>query len=509
MLVAVVLAVATATATGTTASANVKKPSFGHALLPRFRMSPNLTNLNQGSYGVVARDVFSFQASLLARVEEDPEQWFRVGLQRGGEDEEGCTAQFQCELMHARRSFAEYLGVAAADLLFVDNASEGVNIALRSVAHFLGSERRGVLYLDIAYGMVKDCIRFLAGDIGGAANTNRTHPVVARATAVNTSSAYPHYDGETLLALVEAAILANKRNAREQQFAIASFSHIASVPGIVLPIQRLAELCHSHGIIVMVDGAHAPGQIALDVGELGVDIYIGNGHKWMFTARGCAFLWVSPTVQELIYPTVIEEFPGYAPKTVRATAGSLPYPAALHSMFDWQGTKDYSAYLSVTAALAFRRSLGSEHDITSYMHNLAVAGGEMLAHAWGTQAMPASVIGAMANVELPCRRKCPDDLATRLYEKYMFFVPVVSLPGGSLTPSTWIRISTGVYTSMVDFERVRDAVLKELHVGLTCPAHDCGTGGPACPCNACPECSGCQDYSGNCPKPEYAPPCCN
>ena len=114
-------------------------PVFGHALLPRFQMDPTLTNLNQGSYGVIANDVFAAQAAVLQRVEHDPELWFRVGLDdptppsspaatlsssSRAPPPEGCTANFQCALTKARGELALFLGVSADDLVFVDNASE-------------------------------------------------------------------------------------------------------------------------------------------------------------------------------------------------------------------------------------------------------------------------------------------------------------------------------------------------------------------------------------------------
>jgi len=473
-------------------------PVFGHALKDRFAMDPALTNLNQGSYGVVANAVADFQQALLKRVERNPEKWFRVGFDGpvpapGPGVPAGCTAEFQCALTAARKELGAFLGAHADDLVFVDNASEGVNVALRSLARFMpgGSaaprpgthgpaahSRNGILHLDLAYGMVKDCVHFLSGNgIGGRANASHTTPAVPLVVEVDTAAAYPSYDADAIVALVEAAILANARDAAAgsgsavPRIGIASFSHIVSVPGIVLPIARLAALCRAHGILTLVDGAHAPGQIALDVEALGADVYVGNGHKWLFTARGCAFVWIAPHVQQLVYPQVIEAFPGYPTEGGGGGGNSsgpvvpvtTPYPGALHSMFDWQGTKDYSGFLSLSAALEFRRSIGGEAAIIAYTHGLAVRGGQMLARAWGTQTMPAAVTGQLINVELPCNPGCPvDGLADRLYRKGGFWVPVVMLPEGAATRSAWLRISVGVYSEMADLELVRDTVLEVL-----------------------------------------------
>lgn len=132
------------------------------------------------------------------------------------------------------------------------------------------------------------------------------------------------------------------------------------------------------------------------------------------------------------------------------------------------GTKDYSAYLSVTDALAFRRSLGTEAEIIEYMHDLAVRGGELLSRAWRTRMIPASVTAAMVNVELPCggptTEPCPPNFAVALYNKYRFYVPIIELPSGAPANETtsWMRISAQVYTEISDFELVRDAVVTEI-----------------------------------------------
>lgn len=313
-----VVALSAASASATT--------TFGHNLKSMFLMNEELTNLNQGSYGVVAKTVFEKQASRLREVEADPEYWFRGGLERTAG--EGCTANFQCQVTKARHEFARYVGVDGDDVVFVDNASEGVNVAIRSVSRLLGSIDRpvAILYLDIAYGMVQDCIKYLSGDhTPGVAKTIK----VVEEVRVNTAPAFPVYDEDDILKLVQDTISEHESRGGNP-IALASFSHIVSTPGIVLPIKRLAALCHAHNITVLIDGAHAPGQIDLNVSDLGVDLYVGNFHKWLYSARGCAFLWTSPMLQPAIYPPVIESFSGYDAFDV--------YPGSLHSLFDWQGT---------------------------------------------------------------------------------------------------------------------------------------------------------------------------
>ena len=105
---------------------------------------------------------------------------------------------------------------------------------------------------------------------------------------------------------------------------LASFSHISSLPSAILPVKRLAALCHEHGVLVLIDGAHAPGQMAVDVKDVGADFYVGDGHKWMFTPKGVAFLWASEAVQDLLYGPVVDGQGTFA------------------DWFSWQGLDDYS-----------------------------------------------------------------------------------------------------------------------------------------------------------------------
>src|SRR6185436_14006579 len=134
---------------------------------------------------------------------------------------------------------------------------------------------------------------------------------------------------------------------------VAIVDHITSQSALVLPLREIAAVCRAHGVPVLVDGAHAPGAIALDVPALGVDWYTGNLHKWAYAPRGCAFLWAAPERQAGLHPPVV----------------SWGLDGGLAAEFDWTGTRDPSAFLALPAALEFRRELG-EDAIRSYNHGL-------------------------------------------------------------------------------------------------------------------------------------------
>lgn len=321
-----------------------------------------------------------------------------------------------------RAQLAQYLGCNASDVVFVENASHGVNAVLRSL--LFSPPRDKILYLNLAYQMVKNTLQYVHNVTG------------EQLLMVNIS--FPTSPDAIVQAVAEALA------ANEGQVALASFSHITSVPTLILPIERLASLCHSHGAMVLVDGAHVPGQLRLNIEALDVDFYVGNGHKWLYSPQGSAFLWVHKSRQNLIYPTVI---------SLEGQGQSF-----FQMAFSWLGTTDFSSYLAMADALDFRASLG-DGDIIDYMHSLAVQGGQLLARAWGTELLvPEDMIAAMVNVRLPT-----DDwtkastLPQRLLEQYNTWVPAFPLQG-----HCYVRVSAQIYLELSDFQFLADAVLKLL-----------------------------------------------
>jgi len=166
----------------------------------------------------------------------------------------------------------------------------------------------------------------------------------------------------------------------------ATFAHVASTPGIIQPAKAITRLLHEHDVTVAIDGAHAPGQIDLDVADIGADFYFGNCHKWLQAPRGCAFLWTSPRYQAQIVPTVI----------------SYEFDSADYlGRFLYVGTRDYCAMIALWHALEFREAAG-DAAIKAYNHRLAWWAGTHLARVWGTDLLAAEAyVGAMVDVRLP------------------------------------------------------------------------------------------------------------
>ena len=313
-------------------SALAEDLSLGHRVLDHFNIDPNYSNVNHGSYGAVPKVVTSKWLEWELLMERNPDQFLRYDVYG---------------LMNAvRDTMANYLKTNSSNLVFVPNASNGVNAVFRSITVPKG---RKILYLNIAYDMVKNTFQYIS---------NVSHEDVMMVNISLPTSA------EKILAKVEQALKTNDIH-------IASFSHIASTPAIVLPIQQLASLCLKYGSLIFVDGAHSLGQIPLNLDELKVDFWVGNGHKWLFSPKGSAVLYVSPHNQVLVEPTAIN-WEGQ---------GITHFQAA----FSYTGTTSYSAYLAMAEALAFREYLGGDKVIMEYMHTLAISVAGHVSEIWSTE----------------------------------------------------------------------------------------------------------------------------
>lgn len=400
---------------------------FGHELLPRFGFRRGYVNLNHGSYGSTPLDVSANVSAWSRLVEEAPDAFYRQGVAPH------CMFDFQDEV---RGLMAGYIGAAANDTVFVENASSGVNAVLRSLARSMPAGKR-VLVLSTAYYMVRMALHYLEP---------------AQTLLVNVT--LPGSD-ESIVAAVSAALAANPGSVYA-----ATFSHIVSVPALILPVAALAAVCKAHGALVLVDGAHALGQIPVDVRALaahGVDFWLGNGHKWLYSPKGTALLWVRPSLQPLIEPTTIS-WEG---------RGATHFQLA----FSYVGTSDESRKLAMAAALVFRESIGGDAAVMAYMHDLAVTGGRALAAAWGTELLFADTarFAAMVDVRVPTTNATlAHAIGPALMARYNTFVPVydlASVDGGATPDVFYARVSCQVYTELADIEFLGNAVLSIIAAG--------------------------------------------
>jgi len=330
-----------------------------------------------------------------------------------------------------RVALAKYLGfanaeAAAEDLAILDNASTAVNSVLRAIT-FNATDK--IFYFDIAYGMVKQTLYYVHDRYGAELVEVKTNQKMLSSTSL-------------LLQVVRQA-LNDAVHVQKKPFTFASIDHISSVPAAILPVKELVSLFHEFQVKVLVDGAHAIGQIPLNVSDLGADFYLSNGHKWLYSPKGSAFLYVKKELQQLIHPTII----------------SFGYKQGYQAEFAWTGTRDYSSYLAMVDAINWRSKVGGEQKIMNYMHKLSMQVAKSLSALWNTDVLlPEDKTPAMVCVRLPTT----DDakaaaLVQKLQDQYDTFLVVYKYDD-----QWWTRLSTQIYNEEADFLKVGNWVLQML-----------------------------------------------
>ena len=239
---------------------------------------------------------------------------------------------------------------------------------------------------------------------------------------------------------------------------LALLDHVTSPTGIVLPIARLCAELGARGVEVLVDGAHAPGMVPLDLATLGATYYSGNCHKWLCAPKGSAFLWVRAERRAEVRPLTISH--GANRKT--------PGRSRFRMEFDWTGTADPTAWLTVPAAIACVGGMlpGGWPAVMARNHALAVEARRLLCAAAGTPpACPDTMLGSLASVILPAGATTdvvwsrPDPLQGRLFDHWHIEVPVMSWPA---PPRRLIRVSAQLYNTREQFAQLAEALGKEL-----------------------------------------------
>jgi isopenicillin-N epimerase len=220
-----------------------------------FCLDPDWLTLNHGSFGATPRAVIAAQQGWRDRLEAQPTRFM--------------TMELPGALRSAASQLAGFLGADAEGLGFIENATAGCNAVLRSL-RFTPDEE--VVVLSHGYAAVQKAAAHIAGGAG--------------ARLIEVPIPFPRPDTAGLIAALEAALTPRTR--------LAILDHITSPSALVLPIAPLIALCRARGVPVLVDGAHAPGQVPLNLTALGADWYAGNCHKWLLAPKGCAFLWTAP-----------------------------------------------------------------------------------------------------------------------------------------------------------------------------------------------------------------------
>jgi len=365
-------------------------------------LDPDVTFLNHGSFGAVPRTLMSQQRRLRDLMEHNPSHFFTFELPMG--------------LRAAANRLASFVGGFGSDYVFVENATAGCNSVLASIRLGPGDE---ILVTNHCYPAVLKAAKFYASRSG--------------ATVVEAEVPFPLND-ETYVTEAVASKLSSRTR-------LVILDHVTSPTAIVFPVRELTALCHNAGAQVLIDGAHAPGMLSLDIPSIDADWYVGNCHKWLMAPKGSGFLWVSSARQLEIHPLVI----------------SHGFGLGFTSEFDWVGTRDPTAWLAIPAAIDFHLRIGGQC-LRERNVLLAQQGARELAGRWKTE-LGSTIISAaaMATVRTPTIGEATPESALKLREFLLkdCRIDVVVI---AFARSLWVRISAQAYNTFDDYNRLAEVM---------------------------------------------------
>lgn len=381
---------------------------FGRAIRPLWELADGATFLNHGSWGACPKPVLAEQFRIRTAMEAQPDVFFRRDIMPG--DGEGA-------LRAAATRLAKLVNAAGDDIAFVENATAGTQAVLRSI-DFRPGDR--ILVTSHTYNAVRLMVQARCAETGAT-------PLVVEIPVPASA--------EAILARFEEALAAPVK--------LAIVDHITSPTALVFPLEEIVAALHRRGSLVLVDGAHAVGQVPLDLPALGADWYVSNAHKWLFAPKGTAFLYASKAVAASTRPNVVSHFI------------ALGFPRS----FDFTGTRDNSGWLAVPSALDFFESLGPEA-IRAYQRRLLEQCSELLialgAHAVGPSAMCAAMRSFVLPQSRPATMADADGLVDALWRKERIQVWSKEF-GGRLV----LRVSAQVYVDADDLRRFAEALDRE------------------------------------------------
>ncbi len=383
----------------------------------RFPIREGLIQLNNGSYGCCPEAVGVAQRELQRRLEADPVRFFKSDLEFYSDD--------------TREALGKFVNVRAEDLVLVSNGTFAVATVLNNLELAPGDE---ILVTDHEY----------------MATMNELGKICRATGAVVTVAKVP-FPNVTPQAVIESVVAAMTDRTK-----LVMVSHIASASALVLPVKEIVAAANERGILSFVDGAHTPGQIALDISDIDPTWYAASCHKWLATPKGTGFIYTSPNRQDGFKPMVL------SCREHEARADRKAYLCD----FDYVGTNDYTGNLVVPVAIAHMGSqmAGGWDELRQRNHDLVVHGAKLICEAIGIdQQVPESMIGTMVGIPLPgvCEPGAlmGEGLWDRLYLNHGIQVPIWDLPG---VHGRVMRVSCQLFNTVGDFEKLAGALRAEL-----------------------------------------------
>ncbi|KAG8213124.1 pyridoxal phosphate-dependent transferase [Butyriboletus roseoflavus] len=404
-------------------------PPFGHDIRALFGFEPNYINLNHGSYGSLPLPVRAFCDKLTDEAESNPDKFIRVN----------CIDY----LTHVRERVANLIGAETDECVIVNNTSHGIATVLRN---FVFNEGDVLVGATTTYGSVSQTLKYLA-DLPPHPTLSTFNLQFPTKRAQIVQDFEEHIKQLTKMGDVETG----KRKI------IALIDTIVSLPGVSLPWKEMVAICREAGVISVVDGAHSIGQeLDINLSEARPDFWVSNCHKWLFSKRGSAVLYIPKRNQHLIKSPIPTPVTYNSPHD-----GDYKGPQDFVTLFDWTGTIDYVPHLSISAAIDFREWLGGEHKINEYTHALALVGGRHLAERLGTNVMDpdGELTFNMVNVELPIPGEIEaSDEVNKVFLDTLLLQWQTSALAYKHNEKWWVRCSVQIWNEISDFDVMANAL---------------------------------------------------
>lgn len=382
-----------------------------HNMKHLWQLDPQVIFLNHGSYGACPLAIIQHQHSLRLLMEREPVRFFQH--------------DYFDHLATARQALATFVGAPAEQLVFVTNATSGINTVLKSLKFSPSDE---ILITNHGYLSCK----------------NTAHHVASRAKCqvVEADIPFPLTSDDQVLQAIEAKLTKHTK--------LALIDHITSPTGLILPLKKIIQLMKAKNIDILVDGAHAPGMIELDITDLDPTYYVGNCHKWLCAPKGSAFLYLNEN-HKAIKPLITS----YAP------AIQLYQDNALHNYFDWQGTYDPTPILSIPFAITYGSKLlaGGWPDIFKRNHAILRQAKTLICEKFNLKPSAERYLGTLFSFVLPPQFIVKpftgfiNPLQEQIFNDYQIELPIMRWN------NQWLmRISAHLYNQPDDYQKLITAL---------------------------------------------------
>ncbi|MES2567701.1 MAG: aminotransferase class V-fold PLP-dependent enzyme [Bacteroidota bacterium] len=383
------------------------QPTVNVNIKSLFLLDPKITFLNFGSFGACPKPIFEDYQKWQLELETEPVQFLTVkGLGY---------------LKHSREALAKFIHCHYDDLVFTPNPSYAFNIIAKSMDLKPGDE---ILTTDLEYGAMDKTWEYYCHQKGAK--------YIRREV--------------TLPLTMKEDFIAHFMNGITKNTKAIFISHITSTTALILPVKEICEMAKERGLLTIVDGAHVPGHIPLNLCELQADIYTGACHKWMMAPKGCSFLYVKKEIQSDFDPLVISW--GFNSAT--------PSNSKFIDYHQLQGTRDFSAFLTIPKVIEFLDKYNWKKQ-SADCRQLVLDNALRFCELLGTNPLcPLNEQFLAQMFSIPIHTNEPETLQRNLFEAYKIEIPVMR--HGS---KTYLRFSIQVFNTQTDLDHLYDA-LKEI-----------------------------------------------